>query len=289
VQLDKHWRVLHFLPRGEPVANIELVGDHQSILPIDGSSNTLDVQGLIRTPVTSMILGMVYLVEHMGIPLDTHRSLVVGLGGGSLCTLLLTTIRDSIRVDAVEIDSAVVDAARDYFFLPRSERLQITVADAGAFLPSVLPYDCIFLDMFRELSTAMPSSPEDNNAPNQEASSLTDRPWHRSQVPPVLLGSDFYQKCYDSLSPAGGVLIINFVMVDPPSSQAWLAAITAVFGKPNMSMIFPFRHQGIVLAIRPPKGSTARPPLGPREEFVRKIAHFEKHHCVTPLSLQSWI
>lgn len=57
------------------------------------------------------------------------RATVLGLGGGALASGLFTLLPDS-RIDVYELRQKVADIARDWFSLPESDRLTVTIADA---------------------------------------------------------------------------------------------------------------------------------------------------------------
>lgn len=95
----------------------------------------------------------------MAVKPDAARTLVLGLGGGSVVKRMW---RDypAMRVDAVEIDPEVVDLAHDLFSLPDDERITVTVGDARVFVQaSVDTYDIVIVDAYdddrlpRHLST----------------------------------------------------------------------------------------------------------------------------------------
>jgi len=72
----------------------------------------------------------------------------IGLGAGSVPGFLHMNL-PGVRQRAVELDPEVVRVAHQFFSLPRSERLRITVEDGAEFL-RITPdrYDVIFLDAF---------------------------------------------------------------------------------------------------------------------------------------------
>ena len=78
-----------------------------------------------------------------------RRILIVGLGGGSLPVFLHRHYPDAI-IDVVEIDPAVVSAAKGYFGFREDARLQVHVGDGRAFIERAPPgqYDVILLDAF---------------------------------------------------------------------------------------------------------------------------------------------
>ncbi|MFB6310363.1 MAG: spermidine synthase [Salinirussus sp.] len=80
---------------------------------------------------------------------DIDRVLFVGGGGFSGPKRFLREY-PGVEVDVVEIDPAVVDAARQYFDVPRTPRLDITVEDGRVFLANTsTTYDVVILDAYR--------------------------------------------------------------------------------------------------------------------------------------------
>ena len=79
------------------------------------------------------------------------RILVLGLGGGVIPSAFARIYPDTV-IDAVELDSAVVDVARTYFKYQDSARLLTHVDDARVFvrhqLRAKVQYDIIVLDAF---------------------------------------------------------------------------------------------------------------------------------------------
>ena len=79
------------------------------------------------------------------------RVLVLGLGGGVIPTAFARIYPDAV-IDAVELDSAVVDVARTYFKYQDSSRLHTHVDDARVFvrhqLRAKVQYDIVVLDAF---------------------------------------------------------------------------------------------------------------------------------------------
>lgn len=79
------------------------------------------------------------------------RILVAGLGGGSIPMTLADLFPDA-QIDIVEIDQAVFNVAKDYFFFEENERMKVTVADARVFVKRAgiqdRQYDYIVLDAF---------------------------------------------------------------------------------------------------------------------------------------------
>ena len=82
---------------------------------------------------------------------EPKNILVVGLGGGTLPTALVDLL-PAAHVDAVEIDPAVLAAARSYFDFATSDRLLVHVEDARTFVKRALKrdrrYDLVMLDAY---------------------------------------------------------------------------------------------------------------------------------------------
>jgi len=76
-------------------------------------------------------------------------ALVLGLGAGSLTSFLLQQL-PALHIDAVELRAQVIELARRYFQLPKTERLNVHNEDALHFLQSNEPasYDLIFSDIY---------------------------------------------------------------------------------------------------------------------------------------------
>jgi spermidine synthase len=89
-----------------------------------------------------------YALLGLGHAPQLRRVLMVGLGGGTFTTLLHRA-RPDLVIDAVEIDPAVVAAARCCFGLREDDRYRVHVADAAAWLASDAGrYDYVFLDAY---------------------------------------------------------------------------------------------------------------------------------------------
>jgi spermidine synthase len=79
-----------------------------------------------------------------------RRVLIVGLGGGAMVRFL-THHEPQVRIDAVEIDAAVVRIADQYFGVRSGGNVRVHTADAVKFvesLPSADRYDFILMDAF---------------------------------------------------------------------------------------------------------------------------------------------
>ena len=81
-----------------------------------------------------------------------RRILVVGLGGGSIPSFLHWALPEA-TIDVVEIDSVVLEVAREWFGFVEDERLSVTVGDGRGYIESVEePYDLVVLDAYDAVS-----------------------------------------------------------------------------------------------------------------------------------------
>ncbi len=79
------------------------------------------------------------------------RILVAGLGGGSIPMTLTDLFPDAI-IDVIEIDAAVFNVAKEYFFYQENDNMKVAVMDARIFIKRAamnnVQYDYIVLDAF---------------------------------------------------------------------------------------------------------------------------------------------
>ena len=94
---------------------------------------------------TRMMMGALYLNP------DPKRILIIGLGGGTLPRALQKILPDA-RIDAVEIDPAVVRVAYKYFGFAPGPRTEIFEEDGRVFAKRMgrqgIKYDLVLLDAF---------------------------------------------------------------------------------------------------------------------------------------------
>ncbi|MCA9794748.1 MAG: fused MFS/spermidine synthase [Candidatus Eremiobacteraeota bacterium] len=124
------------------------------------------------------LLGLVFVPR-------PRKVLVVGLGGASL-TRALAHLLPEARIDSLEIDPVVVEAARQFFLYQEGPRLRTFVDDARQHLEkSTEVYDLILLDAFDGLD-----------------------------VPEHLRTLEFYQLLRQRLAP-GGAVVANLHLRSP--------------------------------------------------------------------------
>lgn len=87
---------------------------------------------------------------------EARAYLVVGLGGGSLSKALLHDHPNAV-VTSIELEPAVVEAARKFFLYKDSERCLTVIDDARRYLTTTRQkYDLIFLDAFDGVEVPAP-------------------------------------------------------------------------------------------------------------------------------------
>jgi spermidine synthase len=94
---------------------------------------------------TQMMLGALYLNP------DPHSVLIIGLGGGTLPQALVKLL-PQVRIDAVEIDPAVVRVAQRYFGFQADAHIRVIEQDGRVYVRAMqregTHYDLIMLDAY---------------------------------------------------------------------------------------------------------------------------------------------
>jgi spermidine synthase len=122
-----------------------------------------------------------YLHTPLALKPDAARTLIIGLGGGSVVKRMWRDYPE-MRVDVVELDPEIVEIAHRFFGLPRDERIRVFVDDGRAFLETCSEtYDVVIVDAFDE-----------------------------DRVPRPLTTEEFLRLARDRLSP-DGVVAYNFI------------------------------------------------------------------------------
>ena len=135
---------------------------------------------------------------------EPRRVLIVGLGGGAMVRFL-THHEPQVRIDAVEIDPAVVRLADEYFGVRSGGNVRVYTADGVEFVESTTDrYDLIFMDAFLR-----PSSDTDTTG-----------------VPTSLKTQEFLGRLKQALAP-GGVVAFNVNEHDSMADD--IAAVADVF------------------------------------------------------------
>ena len=128
-----------------------------------------------------------------------RKVLCLGLGAGSLVTTLQHHCK-GMRFTAVELRQAVIDIARDYFYLPQGKRVTIHCGDAADFVATDTGhYDLIFSDLYTALGLA-----------------------------PVQLQTDFLRQTAARLKP-DGLLVINCWREHQRNEDTLLASLSELF------------------------------------------------------------
>jgi len=125
--------------------------------------------------------------------------LMIGLGGGSFTGMVHRAFPEA-RIDALEIDPVVVEAARRFFGVVEDEKYRVVVADGAAFVrDSTMRYDLVLAD----------------------AGIATGIPEHHTTDP-------FFSSLRERLT-ANGVLVVNLGL-DARENAAIARRIASAFG-----------------------------------------------------------
>lgn len=169
----------------------EGVGD-QSVRPREGllTGGVWDHLSLVPSMVTE--------------PGHDLRVLILGLGAGTVAWQISEIYSDNrrVRIDGVELDPAVVEAGRRFFYLDDVEHLRVHVGDARAVLESLPgPYEVIIVDAYRG-----------------------------NYIPFQLATKEFFKACRESLAP-NGALALNVALPSDASElvQALEATLRSAF------------------------------------------------------------
>jgi spermidine synthase len=161
-------------------------GDDQSTISLS------DPAAVPMEYVRYAALGLLYVAH-------PKRALVVGLGGGTFPALLRRALPD-LRIDAVEIDPAVIDAAKKFFAVREDARYVIHLGDGRAFVEHAKTrWDLVLLDAYGG-----------------------------DGVPAPLATREFFAAVRARLAP-GGAVVANLFSHDPAGERSLVATFAAVF------------------------------------------------------------
>lgn len=89
----------------------------------------------------------------IGLPKNPpNKVLLLGLGGGSVVTILRDELLIDAPIDAVDLDPVIIEIAHKHYNIGRYKNLTITQADAYAYVqnPKATGYDLIVADLFAD-------------------------------------------------------------------------------------------------------------------------------------------
>jgi spermidine synthase len=102
-----------------------------------------------------------YLHTPLALKPDATRTLVIGLGGGSVIKRMWRDYPD-MRLDVVELDPDIVDVAYRFFELPQDDRISVFVDDGRRFMETAADtYDIAIVDAFDEDRVPRPLTTEE--------------------------------------------------------------------------------------------------------------------------------
>lgn len=157
-----------------------------------------------------------YLTAGLLVAPDAPRTLMIGLGGGSVVGIMRSAA-PGIRFEIVEINDAVVEAARRWFGITESASLHVHVGDGRAFVEGARSaWDMIVLDAFS------------------------------SEGIPPQLGTEEFLRAIRGRTAPDGVVVANLWNTDPVLYKNMLRTYREVF---PATYVFEGRESGNVIVI----------------------------------------
>jgi spermidine synthase len=154
---------------------------------------------------------------------NPQRVLIVGLGGGAMVRFL-THHEPKVRIDAVEIDPAVVRLADQFFGVRAGGNVRVHTADAVRFIESTTDrYDLILMDAFLR--------------PSGETDLVG--------VPTRLKTQEFLRRLKATLNP-GGVVAFNINQHDTMTED--IATVRSVFEHVSVYRTPPSENKVVIAA-----------------------------------------
>jgi len=177
--------------------------------------------------------------------------LQLGLGAAALTKFIYRHVRGS-QVTVVDIDPAVIRAARAWFALPPDDqRLRVVRADAGAYLGKVRgQVDLLQVDLYDAAARG-----------------------------PVFDDAPFYQACRTALR-AGGIAAFNLF---GSSLQPSVAALGAAFGRRWLRLPRSAAGNTVVLAFADPIDAANSALCWPADELLERAARMEARYGLPAL------
>jgi spermidine synthase len=179
--------------------------DGYRLLMVEGADPTLCMT-MMRLDDTAAVCSHCSTTMLQWVSFMPHAKdvVMIGLGGGEIPRFVHKHLPQT-RLVAVEIDSAMVDMARQHFSLvPDDERLSVVVGDGAQYVRSLAPESCdvLLLDAY------------DNDY----------------EVPPSLVSEEFSDICHGVLRE-GGVLGVNLLRRPAGWTNDYIRMLTDRFAR----------------------------------------------------------
>lgn len=223
---------------------------HLDSIWVQGAMRVRRPQEVVLVYIQRMLASLLWRPET---ELSEGRAVQLGLGAGALTRFTVKALKMPTTV--VEINPMVVDVNRLRFHLPVGDRrLEVVVADAGAWLASAEPGSATLLhvDLY-----------------DQEAAA------------PVLDDAAFYAACHRLLDH-GGVFAVNLFGRDASFAQS-AARIAQAFGATHTWVVRATREGNTVVV------ATRGAPWPDREERLRRADAIEARFGGLGLPARQWL
>jgi spermidine synthase len=225
----------------------------QLIFDADWSNNVFNaIQSEVNKRKTNeLILTYAqYMITSLPVVEKPKHILVVGLGGACIQRYLHNLLPDAV-IETAELDPAVLDVAKRYFYLTLDDRQKVTIGDGRKFIEqSKDKYDIIMLDAFSATS-----------------------------IPYMLATQEFLKTVKDHLA-VGGVVCAN-LWYNQADYRDMLKTYDSVFAEWHV-MRCPNWGNAILLGLPTKQNLTP-------EKWIEKCKAFEKAYPATGMPISRFI
>ena len=133
---------------------------------------------------------------------------VVGLGGGGLCSFLQESLKN-VNIQAIEIDEEILNVAKNYFGLKLTKKLSVNIEDGIEFIENCTKNSKTFKAILVDVDSKDPGD--------------------AIRCPPASFLSDFFLNNVKLCLKKGAMFILNFVCRDESVRESTLAQLRGLF------------------------------------------------------------
>lgn len=189
----------------------------------------------------------------------THRSLLIGLGGGCLAKYVHDNV-PSVRMTACELDPTIVTVAEQYFGFQQDDRMDVVIADGLVYVG--------------DRAKAATEAPE-NDALLLDSIIVDVDAKERSvgmSCPPVAFVEDKFLRDSFALLADGGVMLLNVSCRDSTLFQQIVARLKQTFDGSSVFVLRPSEQDvnSVVFIRKDKKGANSSVVLKQLQEFGKR-------------------